>query len=71
MDKDKIKEKVLKERKEIYLSAQEYATFTDDEKKALKEALKEEGKDADEYEKKMKKLWPKTFMPKPLTWRRK
>ena len=59
MNKEKIKEKVIENNKAVYLSAQDYDLLTNDEKKALREALKEEGKDADDYEKEMKKLWPK------------
>jgi len=59
MNKEKIKEKVIKNNKAVYLSAQDYDLLTNDEKKALREALKEEGKDADDYEREMKKLWPK------------
>lgn len=70
MNKDKIKEKILKDGKELYLSAQEYKTLTDDEKDLIKEALKAEGHDADDYERNMKALWPKSFTPKPLTWRK-
>jgi len=59
MNKEKIKEKVIENNKAVYLSAQDYDLLTNDEKKALREALKEEGKDADDYEREMKKLWPK------------
>jgi len=59
MNKEKIKEKVIENNKAVYLSAQDYDLLTNNEKKALREALKEEGKDADDYEKEMKKLWPK------------
>lgn len=59
MDKQKIKEKILKNGKEIYLSAQDYHLLSGNEKNLLKEALKEEGKDVDDYDGKMKKLWPK------------
>ena len=70
MDKDKIKEKVIKDGNEIYLSAQDYNVMTDDDKETLRDVLKEEGKDADEYETKMKSLFPKVFTPKDLQWRR-
>lgn len=70
MSKEKVKEKVLKEGKETYLSAQEYARMSTEDKKAIREVLKDEGKDADEYEEQMRKLWPKPFTPKSLTWRK-
>lgn len=69
LNKDKIKEKVIKNGKEQYLSAQEYGKMTSNEKRFIRESLEEEGKDADDYEGKMKKLWPKVFQPKPLQWR--
>jgi len=59
MNKDKLKEKVLKDKKAIYLSAQDYAKLSKEDKALLKEVLKEEGIDSDEYEEQMKKLWPK------------
>ena len=70
MNKDKIKEKVLKNGKEIYLSAQAYNVLTNKERQALKDALKDEGLDPDEYEVGMKKLWPREVHLKPLVWRR-
>jgi len=70
MNKEKLKEKILKDGEEIYLSAQDYEKLTSGEKKVIKDILKEEKFDAEEYEKKMKKLWPRVFTPKPLTWRR-
>lgn len=69
MKKDKIKEKILKDGKEQYLSAQEFAKLSSDDKRLLKEVLTDEGIDADDYERRMEKLWPKTFQPKPLVWR--
>jgi len=51
--------KLIKDK--INLSAQDYAKLSLDEKKAI----------SDEDEQAMKKLWPQTFKPKPLTWRRK
>lgn len=69
MNKDKLKEKILKDGKECYLSAQEYDLMTTNEKALIKEVLKDEKKDPDDYERRMKKLWPKTFVPKPLVWR--
>jgi hypothetical protein len=69
MNKDKLKEKVIKDKKLIFLSAQDYARLTRKEKKAMRDALVDENFDPDEYEEDMKKLWPKEFKPKPLTWR--
>lgn len=57
--KAKMKAKVLKAGKPVFLSAQEYGLLTSDEKTAIREALVEENQDADEYERNMKKLWPK------------
>jgi hypothetical protein len=71
MSKEKIKDKILKDGKEIYLSAQEYALLTVQEKKDLRTVLADEGIDADEYESNMKKLWPREVTLKPLTWRKK
>lgn len=63
MDKEKVKEKVkqkiVKDKKPIYLSAQDYKLMTDDEKITIGEVLTEEGIDAIEYDKKMRKLWPR------------
>jgi len=64
------KEKILKDGKEVYLSAQDYAKLSNDDKKQLSEILQEEKKDPDLYEEKMKKLWPGVFKPKPLQWRK-
>lgn len=69
LNKDKIKEKIIKNGKECYLSAQEYGKLTSDDKKLLKEVLEDEKMDAGDYDEKMKKLWPRTFTPKPLVWR--
>ena len=69
MSKEKVKEKILKDGKEQYLSAQEYDKMTSEDKAFIKEVLKDEKKDVELYEEKMKKLWPRTFQPKPLTWR--
>ena len=69
MNKEKLKEKVKKNGKIVHLSAQGYAALSDDDKKTLRTALEEEGVDPDEYEEHMKRLWPKVFVPKPLTWR--
>jgi len=70
MNKEKLKGKVLKEGKEQYLSAQEYGLMTIAEKQSVREVLQEEKIDPDEYERGMKKLWPKEFKPEPLAWRR-
>lgn len=70
MNKEKLREKVLRGGKELYLSAQEYEKMSGKEKQLIKEVLKEEKFDTDEYERKMKKLWPRVFKPKPLTWRK-
>lgn len=64
------KEKVLKGNKEIYLSAQDYSKLSNDDKKQLREVLKEENKDPDEYEEKMKKMWPKEVYHTLKSWRR-
>ena len=71
MNKDKLKEKVIKGDKEQYLSAQEYELMTIAEKQSVREVLGEEKIDPDEYERQMKALWPKPFTPKPLVWRHK
>ena len=68
MNREKLKEKVLKEGKEQYLSAQEYGKYTSEEKQAIREIMEEENIDPDEYDRRMKKLWPKIFIPKPLVW---
>lgn len=57
--KAKMKAKVLQGNREIPLSAQEYALLTKEEKQALREVFIEDGRDPDEYERHMKKLWPK------------
>ena len=70
MNREKIRKLVLREDKEQYLSAQEYGKLTPREKKELKEVLEEDGHDADEYERHMKKLWPREVKMKPLQWRK-
>ena len=52
------------------LSAQEYQGLTRPEKDDLRELLVESGRDPDDWERDMKKLWPKKFTPKELTWRK-
>lgn len=70
---DVIREKIfpIKEPVVHYLSAQEYGLMTANEKQLIKDVLGEKKTDSDEYDKKMKKLWPKEVTPKPLSWRRK
>jgi len=70
MDKQKIKDKVLKDNQEAYLSAQDYMKLSNDDRKELRAILKQEGKDADLYEEKMRKLWPKEVKLPPLKWRK-
>jgi len=70
MNKEKIKDKILKDGREICLSAQDYACLTVQEKQDLHTVLADAGIDADEYESRMKKLWPREVMLKPLTWRK-
>ena len=69
MRKDKIKDKILPNRKLRYLSAQDYKLFSAKDKQFLKEVLFETGFDPDEYLKEMTALFPKEFKPKPLVWR--
>ena len=70
VNKEKIKDKIIKNGKEQYLSAQAYDKLTSDEKKLIKEVLTDEKKDTGDYERKMKAMWPKIFEPKPLVWRK-
>ena len=49
------------------ISAQDYARIDRDE---LKEIVMAAGLNFEEYEKNSKKLWPKEFTPKLLTWRK-
>ena len=68
--KTKIKAKVISPKKElIFLSAQDYNAMNDEEKEALDEVLVEESRIPSEYKERMTKLFPRTFTPKPLTWR--
>ena len=71
MNKEKIKEKVIRGGKVKHLSAQEYARLSNDEKKALREVIEEEGLDFDDSIREMEKLFPAAFTPKPLKWRNK
>ena len=70
MDKQKIKDKVLKDNQEAYLSAQDYMKLSNDDRKELRAILTQEGKDADLYEERMRKLWPKEVKLPPLKWRK-
>jgi len=70
MDKQKIKDKILKDNQEVYLSAQDYARLSNDGKKQLREILKQEGKDPDLYEEKMRRMFPKEVKLPPLKWRK-
>lgn len=70
MSKERMKEKIRKDGKDIYLSAQEYNLMTDKERALLRETLTEDGQDPDEYERQMKKLWPKKINLK-VKWRNK
>lgn len=67
--KDKIKQKVFKDNKEIYLSAQDYAKLDREDKEALRKVLAENNIDADEYDKKTRKLWPKEVIHTVKSWR--
>ena len=69
MSKKKIKEKTRNGK--VYLSAKEYHSMSPEDKQDLRDALTEDGIDADEYEKKMTSLFPREWTPKPLTWRKK
>ena len=69
MNKEKIKEKVIKDGKPVYLSAQEYDALSSDELESMREALEEEGIDPDDYETKTQQLRPKVFTPKPTVCR--
>ena len=68
MNKEKLKGRIIRAGKSRYLSAQEYAHLTISEKAAMRNVLKENDIDPDEYEKGMKKLWPKVWVPKPTVW---
>ena len=71
MNKDKIREKVLKGGREVYLSAQDYDGLSAEEKASIREVLANKGLDTDDYERHMKKLWPKkVILPIPV-WRNK
>jgi len=72
MKKEKIKEKIgLPSGKPKFLSAQDFKLFSLEDKQVLRDVLTEAGCDPDEYEEKMKALFPKKFEPKPLVWRNK
>lgn len=53
----------------LFLSAQDYIPMSDEAKDALRGLLGMDGHDTTEYEEGMKRLWPREFVPKPLTWR--
>ena len=69
MSKDKVKEKIKKNGRHIYLSAQEYKNMARTDKDLIREVLEDDGDNPDEYETRMKALWPKDFTPKQLNWR--
>lgn len=56
-NKEAIRTKIKGKTKPILLSAQDYDALTDKEKGYLTEIAEEEG--FDDYEKDMKKLWPR------------
>ena len=65
----KIKNKILKNNREIYLSAQDYAKLSNDDKRQLREILKQAGKDPDLYEEKMRRMFPREVKLPHLKWR--
>ena len=67
--KNRIQNIAIQGNKPVHLSAQYYATMTDKEKEALREVLTERGFDADEYERTMKRLWPREVGKKTVIWR--
>ena len=69
MNKEQIRERVIHGGKGRYLSAQEHKSLTVEERAAMRDVLKENNIDPDEYERGMEKLWPKVFVPKPTIWR--
>ncbi len=52
-----------------YLSAQEYHSLTQRERDNLETELISEERDPEEYEREMKKLWPKKWTPRETVWR--
>lgn len=50
-------------------SAQEYRRMTDEEREALRQVLQERGQDPDEYESRMKSLFPPEVGPRAVEWR--
>jgi len=71
--KEKLKSKFFPAPEESvqYLSAQEYNVLTLLERQLFWEVVSELGYDTDEFERKMKALWPKQFQTKTLIWRHK
>jgi len=63
------KEEIIQNNKPQYLSAQRYNQLTDAEKSEMRKHLREAGFDVDDYEAKMKKLWPKEHI-RTRTWRK-
>ena len=70
MIEEMFEEELIKGNKQIYLSAQDYASLTVQEKQDLHTVLADEEIDADEYESRMKSMWPREVTLKPLTWRK-
>ena len=69
MNKKQIEETVIQNGKERLLSAQDYEKLSAKEKGFVREVLATKGMDADDYERHMKKLWPKkVILPTPV-WR--
>lgn len=75
--KEKVKERLkgklkLSDGKYRHLSAQEFDALTEEERENLKLAIEEDGEDYNEYERRIKGLFPKdTGLPKVATWRSK
>ena len=67
--KDKIKNKVIKNGKEIYLSAQDYAKLSKEDREALVEVLSENKIDSEKYDEQMRKAWPKPVIHRVKSWR--
>ena len=66
----KLKDKILKGNQEVYLSAQDYARLSNEDKKELRATLKQEGKDPDLYEERMRRMFPREVKLPPLKWRK-
>ena len=67
--KDKIKDRVIKDKKAIPLSAQDYAKLSKEDREALVEVLTENDIDAEKYDEHMRKMWPKPVIHKVKSWR--